>query len=201
MIAENFNGDKWKQTTMKKLLSFCEKCPCVLATRTASHNGQDGVFVIHKNTGTEYFFTWDYTKDPQVFIHDIKEYIKPRHYPLLIETDYEEHQLTPQEIATMVESGKSLSELPKYERRVKGQKLWRIDKVILWKDIVIMERVPMKEGETVPTSQFRFKYNKNLVVFLKKYRSGEFENLQVAGDEFFNENNSMLINEIIPKNN
>lgn len=199
MIAENFNGDKWKQTTMKKLLSFCEKCPCVLATRTASYNGQDGVFVIHKNTGAEYFFPWDYTKDPQVFIHDIKEYIKPRHYPLLIETDYEEHQLTPQELASMVESGKSITELPKYERRVKGQKLWRIDKVILWKDIVIMEQVPMKEGDVVSTSQFRFKYNKNLVVFLKKYRSGEFESLQAAGDEFFNENNSMLINEIIPK--
>ena len=199
MIAENFNGDKWKQTTMKKLISFCEKCPCVLAIRTASQNGQDGVFIIHKNTGLEYFFPWDFTKDPQVFIHDIKEHIKPRHYPLLIETEYEDHQLTPQELATMVECGKSIKELPKYERRVKSQKLWRIDKVILWKNIVIMERVPMKKGEVVPTSQFRFKYNKNLVIFLKKYRSGEFNDLQEAGDVFFNENNSMLINEIVPK--
>ena len=199
MIAENFNGDKWKQITMKKLISFCEKCPCVLATRTAVYNGQDGVFIIHKNTGKEYFFPWDFTKDPQVFIHDIKQFIKPRHYPLLIETEYEEHQLTPQELATMVESGMSVKELPKYERRIKDQKLWRIDKVILWKNILIMERVPMKDGETVPTSQFRFKYNKNLVVFLKKYRSGEFASLQEAGDVFFNENNSMLINEIVPK--
>lgn len=201
MIAENFNGDKWKQTVMKKLISFCEKCPCVLATRTASYNGQDGVFVIHKNTGTEYFFPWDYTKDPQAFIHDIKEYIKPKHYPLLIETEYEEHQLTPQELASMVENGSSITQLPKYERRVKDQKLWRIDKVILWKDIVIMERVPMKEGEQVPISQFRFKYNKNLVVFLKKYRSGEYASLQEAGDAFFSNDNSILINEIIPKNN
>lgn len=199
MIAENFNGDKWKQTTMKKLISFCEKCPCVLAIRTASQNGQDGVFIIHKNTGLEYFFPWDFTKDPQVFIHDIKEYIKPRHYPLLIETEYEDHQLTPQELATMVECGKSIKELPKYERRIKSQKLWRIDKVILWKNIVIMERVPMKKDEVVPTSQFRFKYNKNLVIFLKKYRSGEFKDLQEAGDAFFNENSSILINEIIPK--
>ena len=199
MIAENFNGDKWKQTTMKKLISFCEKCPCVLAIRTASQNGQDGVFIIHKNTGLEYFFPWDFTKDPQVFIHDIKEHIKPRHYPLLIETEYEDHQLTPQELATMVECGKSIKELPKYERRIKSQKLWRIDKVILWKNIVIMERVPMKKDEVVPTSQFRFNYNKNLVIFLKKYRSGEFNDLQEAGDVFFNENNSMLINEIVPK--
>ena len=199
MIAENFNGDKWKQTTMKKLISFCEKCPCVLAIRTASQNGQDGVFIIHKNTGLEYFFPRDFTKDPQVFIHDIKEHIKPRHYPLLIETEYEDHQLTPQELATMVECGKSIKELPKYERRIKSQKLWRIDKVILWKNIVSMERVPMKKDEVVPTSQFRFKYNKNLVIFLKKYRSGEFKDLQEAGDAFFNENSSILINEIIPK--
>lgn len=199
MIAENFNGDKWKQTTMKKLISFCEKCPCVLSTRTAIQNGQDGVFIIHKNTNTEYFFPWDFTKDPQVFIHDIKEFIKTRHYPLLIETEYEDHQLTPQELAMMVESGKSIAELPKYERRTKSQKLWRIDKVILWKNIVIMERVPMRKDEVVPISQFRFKYNKNLVIFLKKYRSGEFASLQEAGDVFFNENNSMLINEIVPK--
>ena len=92
-----------------------------------------------------------------------------------------------------------IKELPKYERRIKSQKLWRIDKVILWKNIVIMERVPMKKDEIVPTSQFRFKYNKNLVIFLKKYRSGEFKDLQEAGDAFFNENSSILINEIIPK--
>lgn len=199
MITENINGNKWKQNVMKKLISFCEKCPCVLGTRTASKDGQDGVFVIHKNTGTEYFFPWEYDKDPKEFIFNIKETIKPKHYPLLIETIYEDHQLTPQELAEMVEEGKSIDELPKYEKRAVAKKLWRMDKVILWKDIVIMERVPMSPEEKVPDIKYRFKYNKNLVVFLKKYRSGEFDSIEAAGDEFFGNDNSMLINEITTK--
>lgn len=196
MIVEKINGDKWKQQTMKKLLSFCEKSPCMLGLRTGLYQGQDGVFVIHKNTDTEYFFPWDMTKDPKEFIHDIKEFIKPKHYPLLIETEWEDHKLTADELATMVQNGTSVSDLPKYEKRVKSKKLWRIDKVILWKDCVILEPVSMS-GEEVPNIQCRYKYNKNLVVFLKKYRSGEFKSIEEAGEDFFN--NSMLINEITPK--
>lgn len=197
MIVEKINGDKWKQQTMKKLLSFCEKSPCVLGIRTATYQGQDGVFIIHKNSGAEYFFPWKYDEDPKIFIHNIKEFIKPKHYPILIENEYEDHQLTAEELANMVQNGTSITDLPKYEKRVKSRKMWRIDKVILWKDCVILEPVSIN-GEEVPKTQFRYKYNKSLVVFLKKYRNGEFSSLEEAGDDFFN--NSLMINEIVPKN-
>lgn len=195
MIAENINGDKWKQTTIKKLLSFCEKCPCVLSIKTAVHQGEDGVFVIHKNTGMQYFFPWDYSVEPKDFIHDIKTFLEKKHYPILIETITEEHKLTKEELALMVEEGKSIQELPQYEKRIKEKKLWRIDKVILWKDIVILVQIDNK-GNTI-SNQYRYKYNKNLVIFLKKYRSGEYADLEEAGNEFFN--NSILVNEITPK--
>ena len=195
MIAENINGDKWKQTTVKKLLSFCEKCPCVLSIKTAVHQGEDGVFVIHKNTGMQYFFPWDYTVEPKDFIHDIKTFLEKKHYPILVETITEEHKLTKEELALMVEEGKSIQELPQYEKRIKEKKLWRIDKVILWKDIVILVQIDNK-GNTI-SNQYRYKYNKNLVIFLKKYRSGEYADLEEAGNEFFN--NSILVNEITPK--
>jgi len=195
MIAENINGDKWKQTTVKKLLSFCEKCPCVLSIKTAVHQGEDGVFVIHKNTGMQYFFPWDYSVEPKDFIHSIKSFLEKKHYPILIETITEEHKLTKEELALMVEEGKSIQELPQYEKRIKEKKLWRIDKVILWKDIVILVQIDNK-GNTI-SNQYRYKYNKNLVIFLKKYRSGEYADLEEAGNEFFN--NSILVNEITPK--
>jgi hypothetical protein len=195
MIAENINGDKWKQTTVKKLLSFCEKCPCVLSIKTAVHQGEDGVFVIHKNTGMQYFFPWDYSVEPKDFIHDIKTFLEKKHYPILVETITEEHKLTKEELALMVEEGKSIQELPQYEKRIKEKKLWRIDKVILWKDIVILVQIDNK-GNTI-SNQYRYKYNKNLVIFLKKYRSGEYADLEEAGNEFFN--NSILVNEITPK--
>jgi hypothetical protein len=195
MIAENINGDKWKQTTVKKLLSFCEKCPCVLSIKTAVHQGEDGVFVIHKNTGMQYFFPWDYSVEPKDFIHEIKTFLEKKHYPILVETITEEHKLTKEELALMVEEGKSIQELPQYEKRIKEKKLWRIDKVILWKDIVILVQIDNK-GNTI-SNQYRYKYNKNLVIFLKKYRSGEYADLEEAGNEFFN--NSILVNEITPK--
>ena len=195
MVAENINGDKWKQTTVKKLLSFCEKCPCVLSIKTAVHNGEDGVFVIHKNSGMQYFFPWDYDIEPKDFIHNIKCFLEKKHYPILVETIKEDHKLTKEELAIMVEEGKSITELPQYEKRIKEKVFWRIDKVILWKDIVILVKID-RDGNAA-SNQFRYKYNKSLVIFLKKYRSGDYTSLEEAGDEFFN--NSILVNEILPK--
>lgn len=195
MIAETINGEKWKQTAVKKLISFCEKCPCLLSIKTAVHKGDDGVFVIHKNTEMQYFFPWDYNLDPKDFIHNIKVFLEKKHYPILIETITEEHKLSKEELALMVEEGRSINDLPQYEERVKEKILWRIDKVILWKDIVILVKIDNKNNEI--SNQYRYKYNKSLVIFLKKYRSGDFKTLEEAGDDFFK--NAILVNEITPK--
>lgn len=195
MIAETINGEKWKQTAVKKLISFCEKCPCLLSIKTAVHKGNDGVFVIHKNTGMQYFFPWDYNLDPKDFIHNIKVFLEKKHYPILIETITEEHKLSKEELALMVEEGRSINDLPQYEERVKEKVLWRIDKVILWKDIVILVKIDNKNNEI--SNQYRYKYNKSLVIFLKKYRSGDFKTLEEAGNDFFK--NAILVNEITPK--
>ena len=195
MIAETINGEKWKQTAVKKLISFCEKCPCLLSIKTAVHKGDDGVFVIHKNTGMQYFFSWDYNLDPKDFIHNIKVFLEKKHYPILIETITEEHKLSKEELALMVEEGRSINDLPQYEERVKEKILWRIDKVILWKDIVILVKIDNKNNEI--SNQYRYKYNKSLVIFLKKYRSGDFKTLEEAGNDFFK--NAILVNEITPK--
>lgn len=191
-LYQNINGDKWKQTTMKKLISFLEKCPALFSIKTGIHEGADGVFIIHKNTGTEYFFPWDFDKEPQDFIHNIKMWIKPKHYPVLTEQKFEDHRLSSEELAKKIEEGANFNQLPSHEKRLIESIDWRIDKVVLWKDIVIMEKI----GDP-SRKQYRFKYNGSLVLFLKKYRSGEFKTVVEAGDEFFS--NSILINEISPK--
>jgi phosphotransferase system HPr (HPr) family protein len=42
MIYENINSDKWKQITIKKLLSFCDKSPVLLSTQTGIKDGKEG---------------------------------------------------------------------------------------------------------------------------------------------------------------
>lgn len=196
MVYENLNEQKFKQDVMKKLISFCDKCPVLLSIRTGKQDDKEGVFIIHKNTGKEYFFAWDLFGDPKAFIHDIKETIKV-HYPILCEQHYEDVTLTPEELAKQVEEGTSIDSLKKVVNKVVSKTYWQIDKVLLWKDIVIMKQIPGFKGEEVNKDQFRFKYNGSLVVFLKKYREGEFKTVEEAGDEFFK--NSIMVNEILPK--
>lgn len=196
MIYENINSDKWKQITIKKLLSFCDKSPVLLSTQTGIKDGKEGVTITHKNTGAEYFFPFDYTKDPQVFIHEIKEFLIPKHYPLLIEEIYESHELTPLELAEKIEKGAKVDELSRHEMKLTAKKLWRIDKCIVWKDIAILVPLNM-DGTEKETTQYRYKYNGSLVVFLRNYRSGVYKSLEEAGKTFFS--NSILINEIDKK--
>lgn len=196
MVYKNINGEKWKSTVIKKLLSFCDKSPVLLSVQTGLFEGKDGVFITHQSTGTKYFFPWDFDKDPKDFIHDIKDFLVPRHYPLLLEKIYEKHELTPLELAELVEKGASMDNLPAVEMRVSDRKLWRIDKVIVWKDIFILQQVDMQTGKPVG-NQYRYKYNNLAITYMKDYRSGAFKDLEEAGDTFFK--NAILVNEIVPQ--
>lgn len=196
MLSESIDGDKWKSITMKKLLSFGDKCPVYIKVKTCSKNGEDGVSIIHNNTGKEYFFPWDYSLNPKVFIYNIKETIKYKHYPILIQDIIEDHKLTPEELAFMVEQGSNISDLPVFEKKVIGQNIFVMDKAILHRDTVILEKIT-PDRKPLEHKQYRYKYNGSIMIFLKKYRNGEFNTVKEASDLFFN--NSILINEIIPK--
>lgn len=193
MIYKTVNGDQWKKATIKKLISFCDKCPVLLSTQTGINEGQDGIFIIHQNTGTKYFYAWDFDLDPKVFIHNIKQDLMINHYPRLIEDVYEAHELTPEELAQKVEKGADFDSLTKGELRLVKKRYWIIDKVIAWKDIFILQEVDPKTG-TLIGNQFRYKYNLMAITFMNDYRNGVFKTLEEAGKEFFS--NSVLVNEI-----
>jgi len=187
MTYENIDGDKYIGVVMRKLLNFSEKCPVSISIVTETINGENGVTIIHKNSGQKYFFAWDYNLDPKDFVHSIKETLVENHYPRIIETLYEETEVTSAELATMLEAGTPIEGLPKTVKKVTGTVTWRIDKVIMWRDIFILLNEDTQK-------QYRFKLNTSSVVFLKDYRSGVYTSLEAAGKYFFD--NAILLNEI-----
>lgn len=195
MMYSHLEGKKWVSQTMKRLLSFCDKCPVLLSIRTCLKDGKDGVYVIHQNTGTEYFFEWDYSKDPKDFVHDIKTFLQTKHYPLMIETVYEIHEFSNDELVAQLEDGKSLDSLYKAEKR-KSYKLWMIDKVIVPKDIFILQQLDPKTKQPIG-SFVRYKMNSPSIIFMNDYRNGVFPTLTDAGNAFFSQ--SVMIDMIHKK--
>jgi len=184
MLHTKIDSEKYKAEFIKKLSNFCEKSPVLLSFVTAD----DNVTLIHANTGKRYSFEWDFTKPVKTFIHEIKEVLVANHYPRMIETIASEVSLTPEEQAALLEEGTSPENLPS-TRTVTTQRLWRIDRVIVWRDIFIL--VDENTGD-----QYRYKLNKSCVFYLKNYRNGRFT-LESAWDYF--QKNSVLLNKIETK--
>jgi hypothetical protein len=112
----------------------------------------------------------------------------------------EKHELSAEELAKKVEEHKSVDNLSKYEMRTKGTRVYRIDKILAWKQIAILTLESSTFNEDELGSNYRYKFNGgSLVIFLKNYRSGKFKSLEEAS-EFFMQN-SLLIDEIIKKEN
>lgn len=184
MLHEKIDSERYKAELIKKLSNFCEKAPVLLSFVTSD----SGVTIVHTNSGEKYQFPWDFTVPVKTFIHNIKEVLVKNHYPRLLQIIEEEVPLTPEEQAALLEQGTTAAELPttKIER---SQKLWRIDRVIVWRDVFIL--IDEDTGE-----QYRYKMHKSCVFFLKNYRSGKYT-LETAADYFFR--NSELLNKIDPQ--
>ena len=107
-------------------------------------------------------------------------------------------------MAEFVLNGGDPSKVPVTTKETKQQKLWRIDKVQLYKDIFILQLEGIRNiGETdwdynITPTQNRFKFQGGCsVMYLTKYRNKDFNNLIDAGEYFFS--NSIFIDELIQK--
>lgn len=186
MIGEKLNSEGYKRQVYSKFVSFSEKSPLLLDLKTGSENGVDGLKVSIRGKDKSFFYPWDFETEPKSFIHRIKVDLRAW-YPILEETIYDEHETTADEIRDFLERGYLVTEIPRTQRVQVGTKTWLIDKVVVWRDIAILEDVATGD-------QFRFKMNTNLVLFLKKYRSGGFSGPSDAGEAFFSR--SSLLNKI-----
>ena len=186
MINEKLNTEGYKKKVYSKFINFSEKSPILLDVKLVSESKKEGMQISIKGTDTTLFYPWDYNKDPKLFIHDIKLDLE-KYYPEIIEIIYDSHPISSEEVMNFMERGYKINEIPKVIKSVSGKKSWVIDKIIVWRDIVILVNKETRE-------QFRYKLNTNLVLFLKKYRSGEFINNEEAGKYFFER--ASLLNKI-----
>lgn len=184
MLHEKIDSERYKAELIKKLSNFCEKAPVLLSFVTSD----TGVTIVHTNSGQSYSFPWDYAVPVKSFIHSIKEVLVQNHYPRLMQVIEEEVPLTPEEQAAMLEHGTPADKLPAV-KTTQRKKMWRIDRVIVWRDVFILV-----DEET--DEQYRYKMNKSCVFFLRNYRSGKYT-LESAADYFFR--NSELLNKIDPQ--
>jgi hypothetical protein len=157
--------------------------------------GEKGVLVTHVNSNSKYWFSFDYDCNPKDFIAQIKKVLVDKHYPRLVEEILEKHELSQDELVLKLEKGAEADHLNKYEMRVIGNRLFRIDKILAWKGIFILslEQSSFKDDEI--GTFFRYKFTGgSAVIFLKNYRSGKFKTLEEASEYFFS--NSLLIDSI-----
>src|SRR5574344_1745202 len=138
MLAESINGNKWVKDIMKKLTSFADKCPLLLSITTGNCKGCQGVYIDCHQSNRKYFFKLLYDQDQKEFIHNIKTKILPE-YPRIIQFTYEEHQASAMEIAEQLEKGADISNVNHTIKNFTGSKLWRIDKVLPWRQVFILE--------------------------------------------------------------
>ena len=182
MLHEKIDSERYKAEFIKKFSNFCEKSPVLLSFVTSDN----GVTLIHTNSGKHYEFPWDFTTAVKTFIHDIKEVLAENHYPRMVQIIPEEVALTAEEQARLLETDKFMAANLPTSKTVEHKKLWRLDRVIVWRDIFIIVDEETEE-------QFRYKMHKSCVFFLKNYRSGKYT-LESAADYFFK--NSTLLNKI-----
>ena len=182
MLHQKIESGQYINEFRTKMSNFINKAP-ILASFVITPQGVD---VIHENTKRVYHYDWDFTKHVKSFIHDIKLDII-NHYPRLLEVITTQRALTPEEQAKMIEEkGISPSEVPTVSI-TDEKRLWRIDKVIIFRDTFILVDEATQES-------YRYKMNRSCVYFLTSYRNGEFDSLESAANYFFK--NSTLVNHI-----
>lgn len=195
MLIDKRNEEDWLKLAKSKLDRFLTRVP--LWTK-AKYSSQDfGVYIYFDNK--KLFYPYECQIDVKSWIHRIKEDLV-KYYPRLIEDIVENHVLTPSEQAMYVEKhGGDINSVPVSEIRTIKQNCWRIDKVLLHKEIFILVlegtiRNPTGDSLFMPSDEpisRRYLYNGSSALFMKKLRSSICD--QEKSKDFF-ENSTPLDN-------
>jgi hypothetical protein len=177
MLVNHANSKAWKEIFIKKFSNFAKKAPIKIGYILTVQDGRECVIVSHDNSGKKYAFPINYDTQVKDFISDIKKVLVANHYPRLIDQSFEKYELTPEEQVAKLEEGvTSVDKIDKFELRLSGERLYRIDKTLLWKNIAILvlEQSTFDGDLSDIGKAFQYSYNGSLVMFLNKYRSGKF---------------------------
>ena len=201
MLVSNVSEKQYQEIFIKKFSNFARKSPVKMSFLITNRGGENGVQITHENSGIKYFFKFNYDSQIKDFIADIKSLLVKKHYPRLVDEVMVKHELSNEELALKLEAGSAdIEQLKKYELRKVGENIYLMDKILLWKDIVILKL----ESSTYESSiedigkSFQYKFNGSLVMFLNKYRSGKY-GLSDLSSEFFNNSYLIRVIEDTPK--
>lgn len=182
MLYNKVDSGRYVEVFKDKFSNFAQKAPTLISFVTTN----EGVIVVHENTGSRYEFPWDFTVPVKRFIFEIKQELIKYHYPRLELEEITEVRRSESEIAELLAEGKEdISPVKEISKVTK----YRIDKIITLKDIFIL--INEDTGQ-----MFRYKMKSSSIYFLKKYRKGQFKDLKEAGKDFFER--CELLGEITP---
>jgi hypothetical protein len=168
---------------LKSIHNFIDKCP----VRLDVLNTKEKLSFVFKDIPTNLEFEWEdiLKSDKKEWIHNLKLQLE-KHYPILIETIYDSKELSAIEMAIKAEEeGRELDKILSVEKKKVAEVKWIMDKVVAWENVVILKKVP-EDGK-----HYKYKFKKILYIFLKKMRSGFWNDEKQLGDYFFQ--NSELI--------
>ena len=190
MLIPKTSTKKWTEVLIKKLTNFARKSPIMMSFLVTIHDGREGVMVTHENSSTKYFFPIDIDVQVKDFISNIKKKLVANHYPRLIKEEFSSRKLTAEEIALKLEKGADINSVEQFELEKTNEEMYLIDKILSWKDVVILKLESSTKNPEDIGKSFQYKYNGSIVLYLKKYRSGR-HSLEMISNEFWQ--NSILV--------
>lgn len=197
MLVQGISSQEWEDSFSKKFSSLCKKSPVLLKYSNRTQDGERGVLVTHVNTGLRYFYPFDYDMNVKDFIALVKKDISNKHYPRLVEDVLQAYEKTNEELAIELENGADAKSIKKYSMKSVGVRQYKIDKILSWKQIAILELEKSSFPEDNLHTLYRYQYDGSLVIFLKNYRNGKFKNIEDASAVFFS--NANLVDELPKK--
>ncbi len=191
MLKKNYSKKQWKKSLLKKLVSFNKKSPVLFEVSLGFKGAVECVEITHNEAKKPYLFELDYYTDVKDFIAKIKKVLVANHYPRLVKVIKDVQEIPENELLEYLERHptETLETAPTHKSFIKGYQVYRIDKVILWNNIFILERErnfneKMEEIEFESSTEI-YKMEGSAPIFLKKYRQKEFESLEQASESFF----------------
>lgn len=173
MILSNVDSNKYREDFKAKFTNFGDKAPIILSFAT----DEMGVTIVHENSGTKYFYGWDYSIPLKAFIHNIKQDLSGNHYPRISRMEVKVTPTSPERAAQMIEEGCDVNAVPAEERH-EEEVIYIIDKILALRDEFIIVNEKTRE-------QYCYKMQGSGIYFLKNYREGVYKSLLEAGDAFF----------------
>jgi hypothetical protein len=185
MLINQSDSASYVEIFKRKFANFCEKSPLRLSFTTTPQGVQ--ITDVDNNRGVD--IDWEFSVHVKGFIYGIKQIlIEKGYYPYLEKVETTERPMSTEEQISLASRGFDIETLPTMTVTQKHT-TYRIDKVIMFKDIFIFQ-------EESTGKMLRYHLNGSSSFFLKDLRSGKFTP-KTGADYFFRKADFM--NELISK--